>query len=228
MNEREKLKQMYWQQGLTICQIAQELDWSYSKTYKRFRIKYQIDTHKSFWQQLEISDTDLRICLNNKYSNMKARISGRHDPYETCRGKLLLSEQDFIELCNEQKQHILNLWQQYLNSGKQLKFAMSIDRINNDLDYTKENLQFVTHGFNSWKDHLNPIAIQKENDIIRYFGSPEEASRFYNCRPDDIREVIRNEKYNRQNITITKISISELLNHRNCPTLHEYYWNYIA
>lgn len=223
MNEKDMLEQMYWHQGLSLSQIARELGWSYSKTYKQFRIEYAIETHRSLWSKLELEDIDLRRCLNNKYSMMVRRVSGSYDPYNTYKGKFLLTEGEFIELCNERKQQILQLWNQYVVSGKQLKFAVSIDRVDNNLDYTKDNLQFVTFGFNSWKDLINPIAIQRQSDQIQYFSSPEEASRFYHCRPDDLREVLRNEKYNRQNVTITKITISELLRHHGCLDLQEYY-----
>jgi hypothetical protein len=228
MNEKNMLEQMYWQQGFSLPQIAKELSWSYAKTYKQFRIKYRIDTHKSIWNNLEIEEPKLRLCLNNKYSMIVRRVSGKHDPYNTYKGKVLLTEREFVELCNERKQQILRLWNQYVVSGKQLKFAVSIDRVDNNLDYTKDNLQFVTFGFNSWKDLINPITVQKHSEQIQYFGSPEEASRFYNCRPDDLREVLRGEKYNRQNATVTRITISELLKHHNCSDLQEYYSKHLV
>jgi len=139
MNEKHMLEQMYWQQGLSLPQIAQKLGWSYSKTYQQFRIKHQIDTHKSIWDNLKIEEPKLRLCLNNKYSMMVR------------------------------------------------------------------------------------LAIQRQGEQVRYFSSSEEAGRLYNCRPGDFREVLRNGKYNRQNVTISRINIDELLEHHNCTDLQEYY-----
>jgi len=223
MDEKNVLEQMYWCQGLSLSQISKELGWSYSKVYKRFRVEYAIETHRSLWSKLELEDADLRRCLNNKYSMMARRVSGEHDPYGTYKEKYLLAEGEFVKLCNERKQRILWLWHQYLASGKQLKAAISIDRIDNNFGYSKDNLQFVTFGFNSWKDVINPIAIQRQGEQIRYFSSSEEAGRLYNCRPGDFREVLQNGKYNRQNVTISKINIDELLEHHNCTDLQEYY-----
>jgi len=222
MVTKEQLIKMYWQQGLTLEKIADKLNCPYHKIYRLFRVKYQIDTHKSIWKELQIKDKKLRYCLNNKYNNMRRRVSGEYDRYYIYNGKSLLNELEFVDFCNDNRQKILNLWQCYLDSGKQLKYAVSIDRINNRKGYTKDNLQFVTHGFNSWKDELNPVKITKDNQSY-YFSSAEDASRFFDCRADDFREVLRNERYNRQEVSIQTISIAKLLKECKCGTLQEYY-----
>jgi len=156
---------------------------------------------------------------------MKYRVNGNNDRsrYE---GLDLLSESEFINLCNINKDRILEIWDKYLNSNRNLKYAVSVDRMDNSLGYTKDNIQFVFNGFNSWKNEINPVRIKKDEQI-HYFSSPAETSRFFDCREDDIREPLRGSKYNRQNIEIEQIPVSRLLSEYDCSNLHDYYINHL-
>jgi len=225
MFSEERLRKLYWQDGLSLKEISNRLDVPQSTIYYHFRTKHDIPTHNTVWQNLEIDDQELRETLNTKYSGMKARTEGRSNKkkYE---GLELLSEPEFIHLCNENKKRILKIWNKYINSGRDLKYALSIDRIDNSLGYTKNNIQFVFNGFNSWKDEINPIKIVKDSETY-YFSSSAEAGRFLGCREDDIREPLRNEQYNRQNIDISEISVNKLLSKYNCNNLYSYYLNHL-
>ncbi len=225
MFSKKRLRKLYWQDSLSLKEIANRLDVPQSTIYYHFRTKHNIPTHNTVWQKLEIDNQELRETLNTKYSSMKARTEGRtnRSKYE---GLELLSEIKFVQLCNGNKDRILEIWNKYLKSNRELKYALSIDRIDRSLGYTKDNIQFVFNGFNSWKDEINPIKIVK-NSKTYFFSSPAEASRFFDCRADDIREPLRGSKYNRQDIDISEISINRLLSEHNCDNLYSYYLHHL-
>lgn len=224
--EKEMLYDLYWNQGKSFQSMADELHWPQSTVYYRFRTKYDIPTRRILWKQLMFSDPELRLCLVNKFYSIQKRIKGHpsYDPYNKYSGKKACTQSEYIAFCNAHKTEISDLWQAYLISGKDLKSAVSIDRANNDGDYTVDNLQFVTYGFNSWKDDINPVHIIKEG-VDYYFSSPEEAAREFKCRPDDLREPLRGSKYNRQQISIEEISIPQLLRYHRRTNLSDYYFN---
>ena len=225
MSNKTKLKKLYWQDGLSLREIADKLDLNYKQVYYRFRTKHNIPTHKTIWSRLEIEDQELRETLNTKYSGMKARTEGRNGR-SRYKGLKLLSEIEFVQLCNENKDRILEIWNKYLESDRNLKYALSIDRIDSSLGYTKDNIQFVFNGFNSWKDELTPVEVACQDETY-YFASPAEGARYFGWREDDIRETMRNE-YNPHNIKVSKISFQELFSHCSVNTLYDYYLQYIA
>ena len=222
MSEKSTLKNLYWNQDLSLREIANELNLNYKQVYYRFRKKYDIPTHNILWRKLEIDNQELRECLNDKYSNMRKRVEGRTDrkQYE---GMELLSEPEFINLCNKNKDRILSIWNKYLESGRDLKYALSLDRIDRSLGYIKSNIQFVVNGFNSWKDHLNPIKLTCQGEEY-YFSSPAEASRYFGWRNDDVREVLRGER-NQHDIEVMQVSYDKLFARSSCDSLNDYYHN---
>lgn len=229
MTEKQMLEDMYWQQGLNITEISKKVGWSYGKTYYRFRSIHGIPTHKVLWQELDVEDQELRELLNTKWSQIRARVNGNpnRDPYGHYEGKRRCSEQEFISLCNKNKERLIAMWHAYLQSEKELRLAPSIDRIDPDKGYTVDNLQFVIYGYNSWKDHLCPVRVTM-NGETRCFGTPTEAGRYWNVRTDDIVEVLRGSKYNRHNVEIETISTDELLEAHSCRSLREYYHHCMA
>lgn len=88
--------------------------------------------------------------LMRMYSNMRNRVNGicgeRHKHlYE---GLEIMSREDFYALAkNDHDFHDLFLI--YESSGYDMKLAPTPDRINSDLGYTPENIEFITHSLNS-------------------------------------------------------------------------------
>ena len=83
------------------------------------------------------------------YRNMQSRIegvqAGKHHLY---RGKCLLSRAEFYEwaLASESFHRLFDAW---VGSGYQMKFAPSVDRINSSDGYRVGNMEWVTHSENS-------------------------------------------------------------------------------
>lgn len=81
----------------------------------------------------------------------------------------------------------LNLYKKWQESGFKRKSAPSIDRINNRLGYSLDNLRFISHYENSTKDIKIPIKLENQFESL-IFQSCTEACEFlkiqtpYFCR----------------------------------------------
>lgn len=86
--------------------------------------------------------------LMRMYRNMKSRVTGvqKKNPYLYV-GKELIDKKDFYELAvsSNDFQALFKIWS---DSGYVRKMCPSVDRINPELGYTKENIRFVTWEFN--------------------------------------------------------------------------------
>lgn len=83
------------------------------------------------------------------YRNMKSRISGvQKDKAHLYFGKELLSKEDFYVIAKSSPvfDTLFNNWK---DNNYNRKLSPSVDRINPLLGYTKDNIRFVTHSFNS-------------------------------------------------------------------------------
>lgn len=87
--------------------------------------------------------------LMRLYRNMESRINGvQKMKFHLYKGKGLLSREDFYQwaLLNES---FLSLFDTYEKENYNRKLAPSVDRINSDLGYSLENMEWVTHSENS-------------------------------------------------------------------------------
>lgn len=83
------------------------------------------------------------------YRNMQSRIDGvQKQKYHLYQGKTLLDRIIFYDwaLPNEEFNRLFEIWEK---SGYERKLAPSVDRINSDLGYFLENMEFVTMSENS-------------------------------------------------------------------------------
>jgi|32_taG_2_1085360.scaffolds.fasta_scaffold84018_2 hypothetical protein len=87
--------------------------------------------------------------LMRKYRNMKSRVNGiqklKHHLYL---GKELLSKEEFYEWANSSTEFI-SLFNNYVNSGYDMKLAPTVDRIDSQRGYTIDNMRWLTHSENS-------------------------------------------------------------------------------
>jgi len=92
-----------------------------------------------------------------------------------------------------------NIWNKYINSGRDRKFAPSIDRIDDNLPYTLSNIQLMTFEQNVSKAgesmktglkktrHKAVACYHLDGTHHRDFISMEEAAREMNADPANIR-----------------------------------------
>ncbi len=183
-------------------------------------------TYRDALNGLAFDDRDLRLLLAQKYNSLKNRCLGKDKKHLGYAGLQYLTVFEWVSTCNSESGKINSIWGEYINGDKNLKLALSIDRINNRTGYTKENIQFVTNGFNSWKSTLTPIEVIYENKSY-YFMSGEEGSRHFNVRRQTIGECLLNKPHCRKEFTVFRTTEIDVLSKNNCRDLQEYYETHI-
>ena len=134
--------------------------------------------------------------------------------------------QEWVNLCNENKPLLLDLWERYVRLGRKLKHSVSIDRLDTAKGYTSDNIRFVPHGYNSWLRNLYPLRVTHDG-VIDYFMSAEESSRFYGLRKSAINDIQRKTKYHLKEYDTAPSTIGEVLAHKG-GTLRSYYDKFIS
>lgn len=78
---------------------------------------------------------------------MARRVSGKDPTARSCVGQPLLSKDEFISwsLNNPDFHYLFKEWQE---SGYRIKYAPSIDRIDERFGYELWNMQFISHSEN--------------------------------------------------------------------------------
>jgi len=185
-------------------------------------------TYQDVLNDLDFSNKKLKSLMIQKYNDLKGRCLGSpsSDKYQHYKGKEYLTIIEWVKLCNKNKQLLENLWETFINSEKNLKYALSTDRINNDGAYLINNIQFVTNGFNSWKSTLNPIKILY-NGNTSYHMSCQEGSRYFNIRQQTIGECLNKKQYCKKEYIVNKSDIKTVLKNQKCETIEIYYKIYI-
>ena len=223
--ELSALIEKYNRCEITRTEIQTMLGVSWKKLNKMMK-EQGLKTRQELWNELNF-DGNLRELLIWKYRSFVIRCKGKGSSSKKYIGKEYMSIEEWVAFCNSQQKRISKLWEQYKQSGKQLKYAISIDRLDNNKGYISSNLQFVTHGFNSWKDTIRPISVKHEEQTD-YFLSCEEASRFYGIRSQAIGEVLRGKRYAIKGYVVKLVTKEEVLKNKPANTLVDYYEKYIA
>lgn len=224
----EKYLDDYYKCKIKISNIVEKEDINPSKFYtwlkQRGLFSYQEWTNK-----LNLKNNKLNKNCRQKYSAMVSRCSGKDDKYGHYNGMEYPSIITYVEFCNNNKDVAEKIWEKYIGEGRNLKYALSIDRIDDTKGYTPDNMQFVTHGFNSWKRNLDRPIKAKFKDSAKwdYFMSCAEGCRYYNIRDRDFGEILNNTRYHNTNYDIEVCTIEDVLTHNNCKTIEEYYDKFI-
>lgn len=109
-------------------------------------------------------------------------------------GKKICTKDEFIsKFINDSK--FLELYSSWQDNYFQRKFAPSIDRINNDLDYTLDNIEFISQSSNSKKDWSNKVYVI-EGGIKKIFESQLALANYLNTHTSIISiKINTNKKY---------------------------------
>jgi hypothetical protein len=223
--ELSALIEKYNRCEITRTEIQTMLNVSWKKLNKMMK-EQGLKTRQELWNELNF-DGNLRELLIWKYRSFVRRCNGKGSSSKKYIGKEYMGIEEWVAFCNSQQKRISKLWEQYKQSGKELKYAISIDRLDNNKGYISSNLQFVTHGFNSWKNTIRPILVERKGQTD-YFMSCSEASRFYGIRLQAIGEVLRGKRYAIKGYAVKLITKEEVLKNKPANTLVEYYERYIA
>lgn len=185
-------------------------------------------TPQQWNRRIDTGISELDKHMKNTYSGMATRCKGNSSNkyvLKSYKGKEYLSIDEWVKFCNQNKKRLIELWKLYIEHDRELKYQISIDRIDNNKGYTKENIQFASHGFNSWKRNINPLKVKKENGDWRYFMSAEEGSKYYKVRRQSIGDLLRGQYREISNVfEVEHSTVSEVLEANNINTLEDYYY----
>lgn len=117
---------------------------------KQERLEYQRERRKlnnnSYTKKYEKSPKGFIMRL---YRNMLSRINGiQKQKFHLYEGKTILPKNQFYDwaLMNDK---FLELFNQYKNSNFDRKLCPSVDRVDSNLGYELDNMEWVTHAENS-------------------------------------------------------------------------------
>lgn len=219
----EQLEDYY--KNKSVKEICKNLGISQT-TFNRKLRENKIPNRRSFLRLIDTGDAELNQTLKTKYLSIVNRCNGKStDKYGHYNGMDYVKVYEWVEFCNDNKERLLQMWDVYKTSGK-LKYAISVDRIADSKGYLIGNMQFVFHGFNSWKKSLNPISVLHDGKID-YFMGFEEASRHYGLRSQSIGEAYAQTKYRLKGYDVKKVGYKDVLSHRGVSALIDYYEKYI-
>lgn len=116
----------------------------------------------------------------SKYHALRQRSLGEYGRQTNATGKPFLSEKEYEDWCISTMDIFLSLWGNWVKSGFDRRLTPSIDRINNDGGYSKDNIQWLTMDDNIKKYHQEEaekrgkVIAEKDGEVWK-FNSPKEA-----------------------------------------------------
>lgn len=219
----EKYLDDYYKSKMGVTEIC-NLVGSSPSTFRRWLKKNNLTPRQKYLKQIDTGNDDLNQVLKDRYSSIINRCNGKTtDYYGKYKGKPYMPVYEWVEFCNKNKEKLLEMWKVFEeNNQENRRYSISVDRIDDFDGYTKNNTQFVTHGFNSWKRSVFPIKVTHK-DKTDYFLSREEASLFYGLRKQSIGEVYNKSKYHVKGYDVVDSTLNEVLKNNSVETLEEYY-----
>lgn len=182
-------------------------------------------SRRAYYGLIDTGIKDLDEIMKGKYSGIVKRCTGK--PSYTNKNYVHLDYlpiYDYVDYVNKSKDILMDMWSKYIDSGKDMRLAISIDRIDDTKGYQVDNIQLVLHGFNAWKRNIRPIKVVFEGES-KYFFSGEEASRYYDIRTKSIGNILRGEEAEDGKYIASICTTDEVLKGNNVNSLLEYYEN---
>lgn len=223
----EKYLTDYYKSAIGVKEIC-EKEGCVATTFNRWLKSAGYLPRQKWLKLIDTGNAELDKNLKDRYSSMVNRCKGGYtDHYGHYNGKEYVPVYEWVEFCNANKEQLLKMWDVYLKNGRSRKYSVSVDRINDDDGYVVGNMQFVTHGFNSWKRNISPLRVEHDGKVD-YFMTREEASRYYGLRKQTIGEIMYGMPYHMKGYEVEKSTLLDVLNAKKVETLEEYYEKFIA
>lgn len=168
---------------------------AHQSTFYRYLDNNNLPARRVVYGRMDLGDEELNRIMKDKYASIVKRCNGRpsYEYKEVYEEMVYMPINEWVDLCNENKDLLLSMWNEFKSKGRDRRYSISIDRIDNNKGYALNNIQFVTHGFNAWKRNVRPISVTY-NGKTNYFMSSEEASNYYGIRRQTIGDVLRGQK----------------------------------
>ena len=212
----------YYKSKINVKEMCKKVG-SSPTSFQRWLKKNGFLPRQEYLKHIDTGIEELNRVLKNRYSSIINRCNGGStDQYGHYAGMDYIAVYEWVIFCNAQREHLQVLWQSYILHYKNSRYAVSIDRINEKEGYVIRNMQFVTHGFNSWKRILNPVSVTHDGEVD-YFMSCEEASYFYGLRRQAIGECLNRTEFHIKGYIVKPIDVEAVLSKHKLSTLVEYY-----
>lgn len=130
--------------------------------------------------------------LRTRYTEIKQRCSNpNNSTAKYYNGKIYCTKNEFLSKFLNDKT-FNKLFIEWQKSGFQYKYAPSVDRIDVTLDYTIDNIQFLTHSQNCRKDReRKPFrCYDKYDNFIKIFTSQDDAAKELDLHQANIWKVL--------------------------------------
>jgi hypothetical protein len=120
-------------------------------------VRENYSKNREYYRDYDVKRQRMNIkrILNHRYNSLKARcdyeFAASKSQNYTARGMAYLSKEEFIEWANETMNDFMELYNNWASKGFKRADCPSVDRINGNLGYTKNNMQWLTQSENSSK-----------------------------------------------------------------------------
>jgi ribosomal protein L40E len=91
--------------------------------------------------------------IGSRYNLMKSRVNGTSTHKSSAFGKQLCTKEEYLDWCNKTQKDFTRIYNFWLKSGCKLKFTPTVDRINNNIGYIPENMQWLSQSDNRKKEN---------------------------------------------------------------------------
>ena len=227
MHTQKQLKELlddYYKLKVRTKDLAKRIRISQSLLYKKLdELGYK--PPRVYYGMLDLGDEELNTRMKDKYASIVKRCNGADSiPFSFLYdGKDYMPIYDWVNFCLKHKALLVDMWEKYIESGREFRLNISIDRIDNSKGYIEDNIRFTTQGFNAWKRNIRPIRVT-HNKKDNYFMSCEEAARHYGIRRQSIGDILRG--VNREiagKYQVEHSNAKEVLKKNNVNSLDKYY-----
>lgn len=220
------LLQNYYRGRIATKKVVEKLGITHDVFYKQLK-KMGLHTKTYYYRQIKTGIKELDQTLKSKYYSIIERSKGTTD-YDTYNSYVksddYLTIVEYVEFVFENIDCLKEMWKEYIDNDRELKYAISVDRIDNTQPYHKGNIAFVTSGFNSWRRNVRPIKVTYDGKT-KHFLSAQEASKHYGLRRSSIGEILNGRRLYYDKYKVEKSTIEEVLKENNVSDLQEYYDN---